>query len=81
MWIRSKSWWRDIEQGTHGLAPVGTTGESPTLTHEEHEMVVTETVKAAAGRVPVVAGAGSNNTVDPAQYETRQSGRCRCCSL
>ena len=49
-----------IEQGTHGLVPVGTTGESPTLTHEEHEMVVTETVKAAAGRVPVVAGAGSN---------------------
>ncbi len=53
-----------IEQGTHGLVPVGTTGESPTLTHEEHEMVVAETVKAAAGRVPVVAGAGSNNTAE-----------------
>jgi len=53
-----------IEQGTHGLVPVGTTGESPTLTHEEHEMVVTETVKAAAGRVPVVVGAGSNNTAE-----------------
>lgn len=57
-----------IEQGTHGLVPVGTTGESPTLTHEEHEMVITETVKAAAGRVPVVAGAGSNNTVESLRH-------------
>lgn len=57
-----------IEQGTHGLVPVGTTGESPTLTHEEHEMVVTETVKAAAGRVPVVAGAGSNNTAESLRH-------------
>ena len=57
-----------IEQGTHGLVPVGTTGESPTLTHEEHEMVVTETVKATAGRVPVVAGAGSNNTAESLRH-------------
>jgi len=57
-----------IEQGTHGLVPVGTTGESPTLTHEEHEIVVTETVKAAAGRVPVVAGAGSNNTAESLRH-------------
>ena len=57
-----------IEQGTHGLVPVGTTGESPTLTHKEHEMVVTETVRAAAGRVPVVAGAGSNNTAESLRY-------------
>ena len=57
-----------IKQGTHGLVPVGTTGESPTLTHEEHEMVVTETVKAAAGRVPVVAGAGSNNTAESLRH-------------
>ena len=57
-----------IEQGTHGLVPVGTTGESPTLTHEEHEMVVTETVKAASGRVPVVAGAGSNNTAESLRH-------------
>ena len=57
-----------IEQGTHGLVPVGTTGESPTLTHEEHEMVVTETVRAAAGRVPVVAGAGSNNTAESLRH-------------
>ncbi|MGC9369493.1 MAG: 4-hydroxy-tetrahydrodipicolinate synthase [Paracoccaceae bacterium] len=51
-----------IAEGSHGLVPVGTTGESPTLTHEEHEMVIEEVVKAAAGRVPVIAGAGSNNT-------------------
>ncbi|MFV0245489.1 MAG: 4-hydroxy-tetrahydrodipicolinate synthase [Qingshengfaniella sp.] len=51
-----------ISEGSHGLVPVGTTGESPTLTHEEHELVIEEVVKAAAGRVPVIAGAGSNNT-------------------
>ena len=59
-----------IEQGTHGLVPVGTTGESPTLTHEEHEAVVTETVKVAAGRVPIVAGAGSNNTIESLRHMT-----------
>jgi 4-hydroxy-tetrahydrodipicolinate synthase len=51
-----------IESGTHGLAPVGTTGESPTLSHEEHGEVVSATIKAVRGRVPVIAGAGSNNT-------------------
>ena len=53
---------RQIKAGCQGLVPVGTTGESPTLTHVEHEAVVAEVVKAAAGRVPVIAGAGSNNT-------------------
>lgn len=53
-----------IEQGSTGIVPVGTTGESPTLSHTEHETVVQEVVKAAAGRVPVIAGAGSNNTVE-----------------
>ena len=51
-----------ISQGTHGLVPVGTTGESPTLSHEEHDRVVELCVKTAAGRVPVIAGAGSNST-------------------
>ena len=51
-----------IESGTHGLVPVGTTGESPTLSHEEHGEVISATIKAAKGRVPVIAGAGSNNT-------------------
>ncbi|MGO4914322.1 4-hydroxy-tetrahydrodipicolinate synthase [Pseudogemmobacter sp. W21_MBD1_M6] len=53
-----------IAEGTHGIVPVGTTGESPTMSHAEHEQVVEEVVKAVAGRVPVVAGAGSNNTLE-----------------
>lgn len=53
-----------IAEGSAGLVPVGTTGESPTLTHEEHERVIDEVVKAAAGRVPVIAGAGSNSTTE-----------------
>ena len=51
-----------IAEGTNGLVPVGTTGESPTLTHEEHRHVVEWCVEEASGRVPVVAGAGSNST-------------------
>ena len=57
-----------IDQGSTGLVPVGTTGESPTLSHEEHETVVEEVVKSAAGRVPVIAGAGSNNTVESVRF-------------
>jgi 4-hydroxy-tetrahydrodipicolinate synthase len=53
-----------IEQGSTGLVPVGTTGESPTLSHAEHREVIEVVVKTAAGRVPVIAGAGSNNTVE-----------------
>jgi 4-hydroxy-tetrahydrodipicolinate synthase len=53
-----------IEQGSNGLVPVGTTGESPTLSHEEHETVIETVVQAARGRVPVIAGAGSNNTTE-----------------
>lgn len=51
-----------IENGTHGLVPVGTTGESPTLSHEEHDRAVEVCIEEARGRVPVVAGAGSNAT-------------------
>jgi len=51
-----------IAEGTNGLVPVGTTGESPTLSHDEHEEVVQWCVDQAKGRVPVVAGAGSNST-------------------
>jgi 4-hydroxy-tetrahydrodipicolinate synthase len=51
-----------IKEGTHGIVPVGTTGESPTLDHREHERVIELAVEAAAGRVPVMAGAGSNST-------------------
>ncbi|KEJ90880.1 4-hydroxy-tetrahydrodipicolinate synthase [Sulfitobacter donghicola] len=53
-----------VGEGSNGLVPVGTTGESPTLTHAEHEAVVEVVVKAAAGRIPVIAGAGSNNTLE-----------------
>ena len=60
-----------IDQGTNGLVPVGTTGESPTLTHDEHEKVVETVVKTAAGRVPVIAGAGS--TVNSTRSGCRSS--------
>ncbi len=53
-----------IAEGSNGLVPVGTTGESPTLSHAEHETVVEEVVRACAGRIPVIAGAGSNNTTE-----------------
>lgn len=53
-----------IEQGSNGLVPVGTTGESPTLTHAEHQQVIDVVVKTVAGRIPVIAGAGSNNTAE-----------------
>ena len=53
-----------IDQGSSALVPVGTTGESPTLSHEEHETVIETVVKHAAGRVPVIAGAGSNSTME-----------------
>lgn len=65
-----------IAEGTDGLVPVGTTGESPTLSHEEHHRVVELCVEAAAGRVPVIAGAGSNSTseaVDLARH-AKQAG-------
>jgi 4-hydroxy-tetrahydrodipicolinate synthase len=51
-----------IAQGTNGLVPVGTTGESPTVSHEEHKRVVDLCIEVASGRVPVIAGAGSNST-------------------
>lgn len=53
-----------IEAGTHGLVPVGTTGESPTLTHTEHDAVVAACIEVAAGRTPVMAGCGSNSTAE-----------------
>jgi 4-hydroxy-tetrahydrodipicolinate synthase len=68
--FRSLIEWQ-IQEGTDGLVPVGTTGESPTLSHAEHKQVVEICVETAAGRVPVIAGAGSNNTaeaIDLAQH-------------
>ncbi|UPY36089.1 4-hydroxy-tetrahydrodipicolinate synthase [Sediminicoccus sp. KRV36] len=57
-----------IAEGTDGLVPVGTTGESPTLSHDEHKRVVELCIKAARGRVPVVAGAGSNSTAEAIDF-------------
>ena len=57
-----------ISEGTHGLVPVGTTGESPTLSHEEHKRVVELCVETAKGRVPVIAGAGSNSTSEAIDF-------------
>ena len=57
-----------IAEGTHGLVPVGTTGESPTLSHDEHKRVVEIAVEAVAGQVPVMAGAGSNATVEAVDF-------------
>ena len=59
-----------VEQGTDGLVPVGTTGESPTLTYEEHEKVIETVVQAAAGRIPVLAGTGSNSTREAVHMTT-----------
>ena len=56
-----------ITSGSHGLVPVGTTGESPTLSHEEHRRAVDICIDEARGRVPVIAGAGSNNTAEAIQ--------------
>ena len=57
-----------IAEGSHALVPVGTSGESPTLSHDEHEHVIATVVDAAAGRVPVIAGAGSNNTAEAIRF-------------
>lgn len=57
-----------ITEGTHGLVPVGTTGESPTLSHDEHKRIVELTVEIAKKRVPVIAGAGSNATSEAIDF-------------
>ena len=53
-----------LENGIDGIVPVGTTGESPTLSHDEHKQVIERVVKAVGGQVPVIAGAGSNSTAE-----------------
>ena len=57
-----------IDEGSDGLVPVGTTGESPTLTHDEHKNIVKICIEQARGRVPVIAGAGSNNTSEAVDF-------------
>lgn len=63
-----------IREGTNGIVPVGTTGESPTLSQEEHKRVVELAVEAAAGRVPVIAGTGSNSTDEALDYTKHAKG-------
>jgi 4-hydroxy-tetrahydrodipicolinate synthase len=63
-----------IAEGTNGLVPVGTTGESPTLSHDEHKEVVEWCVEQAHGRVPVVAGAGSNSTAEAVDLARHAEG-------
>ena len=57
-----------IEQGSHGFVPCGTTGESPTLSHQEHKKVIEECIKIVDKRVPVIAGTGSNNTFEAIDF-------------
>ncbi len=57
-----------IDNGSNGLVPCGTTGESPTLSHDEHKKIIEETIRIADKRVPVIAGTGSNNTLEAIEY-------------
>ena len=57
-----------LEQGSHGFVPCGTTGESPTLSHDEHIKIVNECIKIVDQRVPVIAGTGSNNTIEAIEF-------------
>jgi len=57
-----------IKNGSHGLVPCGTTGESPTLSHDEHKKIIEETIRIADKRLPVIAGTGSNNTLEAIEY-------------
>jgi 4-hydroxy-tetrahydrodipicolinate synthase len=71
---------RQIDGGIQGLVPCGTTGESPTLSHDEHDKVVAFTVQRAAGRVPVIAGTGSNATAEAVRLtkQAKASGADAC---
>ena len=57
-----------IDNGSNGLVPCGTTGESPTLSHSEHKKIIEETIKITDKRIPVIAGTGSNNTLEAIEY-------------
>jgi 4-hydroxy-tetrahydrodipicolinate synthase len=64
--VRLVDW--HVEQGTHGLVPVGTTGESPTLSPDEHKRVIELCIEAVKGRIPVMAGTGSNSTLEAIDF-------------
>ena len=64
-----------LKEGSHGFVPCGTTGESPTLSHKEHKKIIEETIKVVDGRVPVIAGTGSNSTDEAIDF-TVDAERC-----
>ena len=64
-----------VEAGTRCLVPVGTTGESPTLTHDEHERVISEVIQCVAGRCKIMAGTGSNSTAEALRLTKRAARR------
>ena len=69
-----------ISNGSNGLVPCGTTGESPTLSHEEHKKIIEETIRISDKRLPIIAGTGSNNTAEAIDYKTcLRKCWCRCC--
>ena len=75
-----------ITNGTNGIVPCGTTGESPTISHEEHKLLIETAVKVAKKQIPVIAGTGSNSTdeaVDMTKFAEKAKARCRfsCYSL
>lgn len=72
-----------VEQGTHGIVAVGTTGESATLGFEEHDIVIREVVAAAKGRIPVIAGTGANSTAEAIRLtrEAQAAGADACLSV
>lgn len=72
-----------IEQGVNGLVPMGTTGECPTVSHEEHDQVIAAVVKYTAGRVPVIAGTGSNSTAEALRLtkEAKKAGADACLAV
>lgn len=72
-----------IEQGTHGLVPCGTTGESPTLSHADHKAIIRRCVQVVNGRVPVIAGTGSNSTAEAIELteDAKEAGADYCLSV
>ena len=69
-----------LDGGTHGIVPCGTTGESPALSETEHDRVIALTVETVNGQVPVIAGTGSNSTTRTLRGDSaRQSRWCGCC--
>ena len=57
-----------IKNGSNGLVPCGTTGESPTLSHDEHKEIIEETIRITNKRIPIIAGTGSNNNLEAIEY-------------